>query len=56
MGRGSCIVGETLGFMIILLNNKGYRTVGHPDCRLLGLYDLLFIRKATKLNGIKIKG
>ena len=38
-----------------LLNNKGCKTVGHPECRLLWPYDLLVIRKAARLNGIRMK-
>lgn len=38
-----------------LLNNKGCKTVGHPECRLSWPYDLLVIRKAARLNGIRMK-
>lgn len=47
MGNGSCDEWGDIGVQIILLSNKSYRTVGHPDCKFLVLYDLLFIRKAT---------
>lgn len=48
--------GRDTGVQVILLNSKGCRTGGHPECRLLELYDVLFIRKATKLNGTRMKG
>lgn len=38
-----------------LLNNKACKTMGHPECRLLWPYDLLVIRKAARLTGIRMK-
>lgn len=49
---------EALGFkmaLAILLDNKGWRMMEHPGCRLLGLYHLFLITEATRLSGIRMK-